>query len=167
MDPYAPVSSRPPPAVPERESERQSFLRRLRLLGATEDEMATTAQSWDDMDETWTAARRSHLVSASDEELRAELRAVREEYAVGVTDETEAERQEQERAYSRALAGVPGRMGASVRDLVEWVDGDPARAHVVFTLESSPEGQRRSSLLNRIEGAAQRWGPLPEYGDEG
>lgn len=71
---------RQPPRVNQRD-ELADFTVRLRANGATDDEIAATAATWDDFDTDWTPGARRQMVRWSDARIRAELTAVRAEYA--------------------------------------------------------------------------------------
>ena len=69
-NPYASRVSRHA-ATPETVGELDQFLGRLRALGATDEEVATVRDTWDDLDPDWTAEQRTALTLLPDDELRA------------------------------------------------------------------------------------------------
>lgn len=130
---------------------RDEFLDRLRILGATDDEIEGVRVNWDQLDDDWTEARRNELRVAPDNILIAHLQEIRGEYFDHTTTEEEAAEIRRDRLYSEAVAEATDRMGGTVKALVEWVlQGEDdehvvARAAAVYDLEA--DGQNRTTLL--------------------
>ena len=95
-----------------------AFARRLELLGAAPDVVATMRANWDDPD--WPLAERERLLGLSDVSLRAELEAIEAEYRHGtLTVEDEA-------ALAAAALEAAGAPTAPLSALVRKVrSGDP------------------------------------------
>lgn len=156
-DPYAPVGpSRTP--VSEVRSEQEQFLARLRDLGATDDEVRTVADHWDDLDpddpddpEAFTKARRAELIRSGDGVLLGLIHAGRAEYEHGTTTEDEATAKDFAAAYAAAQAEAVGRIGGNVESVLAWVGGDEVRAMAVLQLETAPEGADRKTLVEPLQ----------------
>jgi len=148
-NPYAPRIIR---EAVEQASQLDQFLRRLRLLGGTDDELQAVADTWDDFDEGWTPAMRDALAGSDDGSLRAELAALRTEYADATT--TDAEQADADyaalvAALAEAAAVV---VGSPVREVLAWVGDDAVRAALVLDVELDPEtGGRRKTLVEPLQ----------------
>src|SRR3990167_7503150 len=96
-DPYAPAGLPRLSAGSEVRSPLDQFLARLRDLGATPDELAGVARTWDDLDpddctdpDCFTRRQRDELAHAPDERLRALILDGRAEYEHGTTTQADA-----------------------------------------------------------------------------
>lgn len=138
-------------------SELDAFIARLRRLGATADEVASVREGWDDFDEDWTPDRRREFIRQSDDELRAALADVRDEYELGTTTEDEARAAERADRLDAALGAAHEQMGRTVGELIEWVGDDDARAHAVTVWETSEEGGGRKTLVAALADGNARW----------
>lgn len=76
---------RPAPQTPEVRSELDQFVERLRQVGASPDEIAATIANWDVFDDDFGPEQRRDMVRWSDPRLRAEILALRQEYAEHTT----------------------------------------------------------------------------------
>lgn len=130
------------------------LVRRLRTLGATDDEIAGLRDAWEVGDDGGWEIAPADLVRATDGVLRALLADVRREYTVGtLTEEEEAQRH-----YDAVLARVRGEAGYVVAtypvgDVIEWVRaGVPRAAYVEAVREAERERSKpRKSLLFRLD----------------
>lgn len=137
-DPFAPHYSVP---LTEVEPARESFVERLRQLGAEPDVLESVAANWDDPE--WT--ERDQVVALSDEALRAELAAIEAEHAEHTTTEDEAAEQ-QRLALEQAAAEIVHENAAVV---IAWVNDDdqpPARANAIEALEAKATRPRKTVL---------------------
>lgn len=137
------------------------FLGRLRILGATVDELAAVVDGWDQFDEEWTPEYRHRLAVAPDLDLLAHLRAIRDEHHAHTTTEEEAEL-ERLLAIEGAAKGAAVDVldGGTVADVVAWVkaaDGDDrlARAYAVELLEAAD--RKRKGILDATRDDAETW----------
>jgi len=156
-DPYQPAGP-PRYAASEIRGELDQFLSRLRDLGATPDELAAVARTWDDLDpddctdpDCFTRRHRDELAHAPDDRLRALILDGRAEYEHGTTTQEDADAQAREAAYLAALEEAAGRIGGNVASVLDWVGGDPVRARAMVELESAPEGAQRKTLLAALQ----------------
>ena len=117
-----------------------AFARRLELLGAAPDVVATMRANWDDPE--WPLAERERLLGLSDVSLRAELEAIEAEYRHGtLTVEDEAA------LAAAALEAAAGEVIAeAVPVVLEWVAGDPSRAAAALAVETARD-RPRSTLV--------------------
>lgn len=138
-------------------SELDAFITRLRRLGATPDEVGAVREGWDLFDEDWTPDRRREFVRQSDDELRAALADVRDEYELGTTTEEEARAAERADRLDVALGAAHEQMGRTVGELIEWVGDDEARAHAVTVWEQSEDGGGRKTLIAALAEGNDRW----------
>lgn len=147
-DPYAARNPKPT-ASPDVMPELDYFLGRLRQLGATDDELAGVAASWEQLEpadpanpDAWTLERRTAMVSANDADLVAMIDAARQEWAEATT--TEEEQAAAERAAKREALLVDARRAAegSVAQVLAWVGDDPERAAAVLVVESGPDERK-------------------------
>lgn len=149
-NPYAARVSRHA-AIAETVGELDQFLGRLRALGATDDEIATVRDTWDELDPEWTAEQRTALTLLPDDELRAELVATREEYR----HDTRTEQDQADIDASTHLAAVRREaadlIGRSVAHIRGWVGEDAVRAIAVLDLEMGPDGARRVTLMKPLQ----------------
>lgn len=149
-NPYAPRVNRQA-SIAETVSELDQFLGRLRALGATDDEIDTVRDTWDDLDPEWTAEQRTALTLLPDDDLRAELVATREEYR----HDTRTEEDQAEIDASSHLAAVRREaadlIGRSVGYIRGWVGEDAVRAIAVLDLELGPDGARRITLTKPLQ----------------
>lgn len=132
-------------------SELDAFVARLRRLGADEQAVSDVRSHWDDFDDDWTPEIRSEIVRKTDPELRRMLVAVDDEFDASTLTTEEVEQTASEKAYASARAAAPDHMGDTIPNILAWVDEDPVRADVVLSLESSPEGAGRKTLVERLE----------------
>lgn len=149
-NPYAPRVSRTA-SVPETPSELASFVHRLQMLGATPEELAVVGDTWDDLDDDWTAEQRSALTRLSDDELRAELRATREEYRHDTRTEGEQEALDATGYVEQMRAQAAEEVKKPVPQVLAWVDDDPVRAIAVLDLENGPDGAQRKTLVEPLQ----------------
>lgn len=143
-------------------SEADHFAQRLRDLGATDDEIGPVLDSWDELEDddtvvgegeapAWTAAYRTALVSAPDDELRYMIATARDEYAYANTTEAEANDADKRSALAKIDAGAADVIGRSVADVLAWVDNDPDRARAALALETAEgQGANRKTLVGPL-----------------
>jgi hypothetical protein len=164
-DPYAGGSRRV--SASERRSEVDHFAARLRALGATDDEVASVVDNWDELDpddavaepgdpEPFTRARRDYLVRAGDTELQQLIQASRDEYAYGTTTEADATEADAavaaERAHQAHLADAARHIGGSVAEVLAWVGNDVGRARAALELETDADvGGNRKTLVAPLQ----------------
>jgi hypothetical protein len=151
----------------EQLSPRDTMARRLRILGASDDEMEAFLDSWDRLDDEWTAESRREFTHLSDAALREALAKVRAEYpfeeerrgelldanpnsvAVGVISDSV----DVEISGVQLPAGAPP-IGSSIAVLDAWVDDNPERAVMVAdaeVLDAQLRGQTpRKTLLAKM-----------------
>lgn len=153
-DPYA--SRKPKPtASPETQGELPYFLGRLRQLGATEDELAGVASSWDDLEqpdpanpEAWTVERRTAMVSANDADLVDMIDAARQEWAEGTTSEEQERDDAADAARAELRAQAIEAVAGTVAEALEWVGDDRARAEAAW--EAEVDGRDRVTLVRPL-----------------
>jgi len=125
-------------------SELEQFVGRLRKLGATDGEVGQVVDGWDVLDDDWTLERRREFARSTDEQIVADLAAVRAEYAAGSSANPDG-----------TLADAARVVDQSAAKVLAWVDGDPARAAAVLPFERmSPDGGRKTLIasLTKIVG---------------
>lgn len=148
--PYAPDPSTLV-ATPERD-DLATALDRLRLLGATPDEVDAFAKGWDDfVPGVWDEDIRAEWLVRPDADLIEELAAIRLEYSVGTTTEAEAAARDDARRHAALVQEAAKIISSPVRAVVAWVDGDPARARAVHDLETADGGGDRVTLLRHLD----------------
>lgn len=148
-DPYAPKDTQV--VVPsEVETPLQTFVRRLRALGADDESIALLQEGWDDFDDDWTPERRDRLLSLSDFDLLAEIRRVEVEYDHDTTTPAEADEREQAR-LAAVQREATTRMDHTVPTLLNWVGDDEDRAWAVLELERLRGDNARSTLTGPLE----------------
>jgi hypothetical protein len=145
--------------VSERESELEGFLRRLKVLGATPDEIESTRVGWDMFDEDWTPDRRAALCRSSDGHIRAEIGRIRAEYLVGTTTEADAADARLAALDAKARDEAFDRMGLTVPALLAWVGNDAHRARAVEHWEASMRGAGRATLLRAVRAVTDATAP--------
>ena len=124
---------------------KDDFLMRLRDLGATQDEIDTEAEAWgkDPGEDVL-------LVAMSNENLRAEILAVRAEDDVHHHTEQEAAEDLAKVRRESVLVQAVGHMGGTVSQILEWVGNDLERSIAVEELERSDQGANRVTLLRQL-----------------
>lgn len=127
------------PATPEVEPLLDAFCRRLRLLGATADEIAGVREAWDDPD-GWVLPRQ-RLLALNDFDLRRLIVDARVEYVEHTTVPTV----DPEALAAEAHQVVTG----TAQEVRAWVDGDRDRAIAALTAERA--GRKRVTLLAYLE----------------
>lgn len=145
------------PERAEVESEVDMFARRLRALGADEDEVLAVVQHWDDFDAEWTPERRAQMVRMGDRELRLHIAGARDEFEYATT--TEAEEAEKVAAARHEATLDEARevidRARNVAEVLGWVDGVRGkakrveRARAVAEVEAS--GAKRVTLLREVD----------------
>ena len=143
--------------IPETRGPLETFLMRLRQLGATLDEIDAVAATWDQLDpdddpdpDAWTVTRRREVMYADDTYLLALIREGRDEYELGTTTQEQADDKAEAAAFNAALNEASGRVGGTVPAVLAWVGGDPTRARAVLDLEAAPTGAGRKTLLGPL-----------------
>lgn len=149
-DPYA-AKGWPRTAASERVGQLDGFLARLRQLGASPDEVAAVADTWDDYDEDWTPERKAELLRTTDAELGQMLADVRTEYTVGTTPQEQADAEAAEANYRLQFRQAHERIGGNVQSLLDWVGDDPVKARAVLALEEGPDGAGRKTLIGPLQ----------------
>lgn len=149
-NPYAPRVSRTT-SVPEQESELDGFVRRLRNLGATDEEVAVVRETWDELDENFTIEQRTAVTLMGDDELRAELEATREEYRHDTRTETEQGDVDAAAYQAQLRADASEWIGQPVKKVLDRIGDDVVLALVVLSLETGPDGASRKSLVGPLE----------------
>ena len=160
-----PKQARTRRVVNEQQSDRDIIARRLRLLGASAEEIAAALASWEDLDDDWTEQARHAFAHTSDKRLREGLDAIRAEYPY------------EEERRGTLIEGAPDAvaMGAFARDeqplpqlpegapsinstiavLEEWVGAIAERAALVAEAEKLDAQMRgetpRKTLLAKME----------------
>jgi hypothetical protein len=134
----------------ESTSPLQGFLRRLALLGATDDEIADVAATWDTFDTDWTPERRAELISWPDDRIREELLATRDEWQYGTTTEDETDQQAAARLATTTAREAQEIIGRPVAVVLEWVGTDALRAIAALDLELGPDGAERKTLVEPL-----------------
>ena len=147
----SPFAARVKRTTRESLSELEQFVVRLRQLGATDDEIQTTRDSWDELDDEWTAHDRTSLTLASDEQLRAELGALRAEFQHDTTDETQQEAIDAASFAARTAEVAASMVKQGVGQILEWVGEDVGRAIAILALEVGPNGGKRKTLVPALE----------------
>ncbi len=155
-DPYA--ASNPKPATSaDTVPELQHFLGRLDQLGATPDELAGVAASWDDLEpadpanpEAWTLERRTAMVSANDADLVEMIDSARQEYAEGTTTEAEADQAATNTRQAELWAEATEATAGTVAEALDWVGDDPQRAGAALAVETGPDGRNRVTLVRPL-----------------
>lgn len=153
-DPYAARNAKPAVGA-DSMGELPYFLGRLRQLGATDEEVAGVAASWDDLEaadpanpEAWTLERRTEMVSASDADLVEMIDAARQEYALGTTTEGEQVATEVAAWRAKLRAQATEAVAGTVAEALEWVGNDRARAETAAEAEQA--GRARVTLLRPL-----------------
>lgn len=149
-NPYAPRVSRTA-TEPQSLSELEQFVRRLRDLGATDEEIQTVRDTWDEFDEGFTIEQRTAVTLLPDDELRAELLATREEYRHDTRTEGEQEQIDDRSHMERLRADVADWIGQPVAKVLERVGEDAVLAIAVLDLETGPDGAGRKTLIEPLQ----------------
>lgn len=144
-NPYAPRVTRR--TEPEQVGELAGFLHRLRLLGATDEELASVADTWDQLTDEFTVLDRAQMLAWDDEKLGAELAALRAEYRQHTTTEADDATEAAARATNTAQAEAHDVVGRPVASVLEWVGSDVLRAIAILDLEQGPDGAARKTLV--------------------
>lgn len=149
-DRFTPPSDAVTVSTSERETPLAYLSRRLRKLGATDDELSSLADEWAKGDDDGWVMPRHDLAHAPDTVLVALLAEVRAEYHVSTTteDEDAARAAQAERAHlhEQAWAVVTE---STVPEVMAWVGDDLARAVAARDSEQM-RAQPRSTLLGRL-----------------
>lgn len=138
----------------ENVGELEGFLERLRILGATPDELAAAREHWDDFDDEWTPEVRRDYVRQSDDVLRADLHAARREYLEGTTDPEVLEAADRDAEVEALAVEALEHNGYTVAKVLEWVGDDPARAEAMLAVERT-RGDARKGVLEPLEALCQ------------
>lgn len=123
-------------------SRLDSFVRRLRIAGASDDEVSSFVEAWDETDEGWIITK-AQLLRLSDADLKALIEhARREHYEHTHTDDEEAA-DVRRAAYAAAEAdwatlGHPLKAG----EVITWVGHDTVRATLAYEAELERPDQR-------------------------
>lgn len=148
--------ARPGRASRERVTRLESFVSRLREVGASDQEVNDLVDVWNEHDDphdsNWITTR-DRLVRLSDTDLRRLLEQARREWYEHT--HTPAEEEADKRAarldgYRAELAVSPDH---KVAHLIEWADGDPERAAVALEWEQArdPAHGPRVTLVNALQ----------------
>ena len=131
---------------PETRSPLDHVTQRMRELGATPDELAAVVSVWglDPVED-------QRLLYMPDQELRAEIVAVRTEYEVGTVTEEEAANRDLIVTFRHTAAEAHERVGGTIPAIMAWVADDPIRAYAVRLVETDGDGAARSTLLNQLD----------------
>jgi len=142
----------------EVETPRASFERRLRLLGATEEEIGATLEAYDDAaedPELTDQVRR--LVTANDSDLRAAIAASRDDYEEQTLTPDEQADLDADRAAAEAwtaiVAAAYDQVHQAIPGVVGWVndqDDPPLAARAVLQWERQAETPR-VTLVDELE----------------
>lgn len=147
-DPYRAASWRMPAG--ETRSHMDTYLHRLRVLGAGDDEVNAAEQSYRD-DPSYRDLVDTHLRHLGDNELRSEIIAVQAEHEFHHTTEAEAVEKAAIARLAHAEAEAAERIGGSVFSLLAWVGDDLFRAQAVLELEQeAPSEHQRSTLVRPL-----------------
>lgn len=130
--------------------ELAGYLERLTALGATPDELAAAAATWDQFDDDWTPERRYQWVRQPDHVLRDAILSVRSEFTAGTTDPDDIDAAHHKAAVSAAMIEARERVGYTVPNVLEWVGDDPARADAMRIVENE-KPKPRTSLLAALD----------------
>jgi hypothetical protein len=153
-DPYAPVGTLPT-YEPQTEPLLEQFVRRLWQLGATPDEVQAVRDSWDELDDEWTAEARFAFANSTDEALLAAIAEGRRELDDGLHTDDEQEARRRTELEAAVLADAQLQVNQSVDAALAWVkaaNGDDElhelRARALLQLER--EGLERKTLLEPL-----------------
>lgn len=128
----------------------EQFVGRIQLLGATDEEIAQVRETWDELDEQWTAEDRDNLANLSDDDLRAELLATREEYDHATTTEDEQDQRDAATWLEQVRAEAAEVIGQNVGQVLGWVGEDAGRALAILELEQSESGAKRKGVVEPL-----------------
>lgn len=127
-----------------------AITRRLRLLGATSEEVAAFVEAWDDFDADWTPERRAEFSRLPDSVLLEGIHAVRAEWREATLSEDEERAITEAVAWERlveeatvAVQGAPTVVGTWIRGAT----GDARRARAEAVLAVEQAGRRRPTVL--------------------
>lgn len=154
-NPYAPRGW--PRVNTESRSPLETFVLRLRQLGASEDEVSAVVDTWDDFDpdphapEAWTHAQRAKVQALGDNELRQMIVDGRREYEYATTTQEDADRKAEKVAQQRALTEAEGRIDGAVPAILAWVGDDRIRAQAALSVERDGPSPRKT-LVAALEG---------------
>ncbi len=147
-NPYAARSRR---TADESTSELDLAIRRLRTVGATDDEVTSFVAGWDQFEDgIWTPEIRRAWLRQRDSDLVAELQAIRLEYEIGTVTEEEAAARDADRARQALVSEAVQVIGGTIRQVLAWVGDDPLRAEVAAELEASDVGAQRRTLMAQL-----------------
>lgn len=134
-------------------SERDQWAQRLAACGASAEEITAASDSWDRLDDDWTAERRHYLATAAgDDEIRALIRDARADYETGTVTEEDAAERAEATSYAVAVDEASRRIGGTIPSILAWVGDDPVRARATLKLETSSRGAGRVTLISALEG---------------
>lgn len=131
---------------PEVEGELAHFLRRLRELGASPDEIEEFKSRWDQFDDDWTEESRREFVRLPDGDLRAALAQVRAEYDHGTLTEDEERLRDLRAAIDELGPDAHEHSGHNVDGFLEWVGDSDARAAAAVAVEHARDKPRRGVI---------------------
>lgn len=138
------------PSAPQSLSQLEQFVVRLRAIGATDEEVETVRQTWDDLSDDWTVADRTKLTRLSDEQLRDELVATRAEYQHDTTTEQQQDATDAATFQQKVRAEAAEVIGRNIGAVLQWVGTDPIRAIVILELEQSEHGAARKGIIEPL-----------------
>lgn len=164
-NPFAPRVSRR--TQPEAVSQLDGFLERMRLLGATDEEVASVRDSWDDFSDGWTVEARDQLLAWDDEKLRDELLALRGEHREATTTEDDDLAAAADSAVQAARDEAHEQIGKPVAAVLEWVGTDALRAIAILDLETGPDGAERKTLVEPLRSMLEPANPEGADGTAG
>lgn len=133
----------------ETQTELEHAVARLAAIGATSDEVDAFVARWDDFDDQWTPEIRTAWLSCTDADLRAELRAIRVEYAIGTVTQEDHDAAVVAAEHARLVEEAQVKIGTSVPGVLAWVDGDPGRAAAAAIVERA-QPSPRGTLLDAL-----------------
>ena len=138
-DPYTPTRVQVSTETVDRLEE---LLRRLRVLGCTDEEIDGVSEAWDDP--TWAEEERYELAHLSDAALVREVRAAREDAAYHSRTPDEQAEIDEERAFFTEVDKVNlqafREVHGSVPEVRQWVGDDAARAYAALVFETTAPG---------------------------
>lgn len=154
-DPFA--ARGPVRVASERKSDLESFVERIRRLGAGSAEIAAVREHWDDFNDDWTPERRDATVRLNDAELLAEVRAAADEYDHDTTDDDELAERVDRIVEHDAFDVAPAVLAGTVAQVIARAEHDDAFAYAAVELEFSDDGARRKGILAALGDRHDEW----------
>lgn len=132
----------------ERLDPLEGFVRRLEVIGATDDEISAVRESWNDFDDQWTAAERDAVRRAPDTDLRRMLDDLRAEHFDHTHDEDEEAELLRQAEYAALLVEAGEKSEQAIPIVLEWVGDDRTRAEAMLAVELT--GQQRKGVVDPL-----------------